>query len=324
MASASARERRRRPSDLGGTLWLAAALFTATVCLAFSLIWLVDGVAEPTQSMVLLAVAAVASMVVASFADSTWSARRLGTVELGNATRLFAITSILFLIPTVLISVTQDDTSSARDLAARDLDAACPPGSVPPLPFPDVAVGSAQERTGSCLAWWGVIDAGGSGLAAQSAVTRAQAATLLDRVVRSAGEPLPPAPVGSVPADAVGSVHAPAIARLAASGIMGGVDDDRFDPGEAITRGQLSTLLGRAHAHVTGGGLPAAEAGLFSDVEGSVHEEAIRSVAVAGIAVGDGDTFSPGEAVTRGQLLTMLARSLDLWVAEHGVELPEP
>lgn len=324
MASTTAHDRRHHlTAELGGTLWLAAALFTATICLAFSLLWLVEGVAEPAQSMVVLAGAAITAMVISSYADSTWSARRLGAVELGNATRLFAITSILFLVPTVLISMAAVEDESTTEIAARDLDAACPASSVPSVAFADVVVGSAQERTGSCLAWWGVIGSGGSELGAGGEVTRAQAATFLDRLVRGAGEPLRPAPLGSVPADAEASVHAASIGRVAAAGIMGGVADDRFAPGEVVTRGQLSSLLARAHAHVTGGELRAPDTPLFSDVEGNVHAEAIGGVALAGIAVGNGDTFAPDEPVTRGQLLTTIARALDLWVAEHGVPLPE-
>lgn len=300
-------------------MWLALALFTATICLAVSLLWLVEGDAEPGVGMVVLAVAAVASMIVSSFADRTWSARRLGAIELGNATRLFAVTSILFLAPTALISLTGDDVP---ELEARDLDAACPPDEVPEAAFPDLSAGSALERTASCLAWWDVVAADGNALAGAEVVPRAQAAAFLDRLVSSVGEPLAPAPPGAVPADAASSVHAQAIARLVASGIMGGVDDERFAPGEPVTRGQLSTLVARAHEHVTGEALPAVSEALFTDVEGGVHADAIRAVAVAGIAVGNDGEFSPSAPVTRAQLLTIFARTLDLWVANGGASLP--
>lgn len=325
MASTTIHHRRHHPgAELGSTLWLAGALFTTTACVAFSLLWLVEGVGESPLGMWVLGGAAVGAMVVSSFADTTWSARRLGTTELGNATRLLGITSVLFLIPTVLIGMApeREAATAAAEPTARGLDAACPAVSVPSAAFADVVVGSALDRTASCVAWWGVIPAGGAELAGTDLVPRAQAATFLDRLVRSAGEPLRPAPVGSVPADANDSVHAASIGRVVAGDLMGGVTDDRFAPGEAVTRAQLSTLVARAHTHVTGGQLRGAEGDRFTDVEGDVHAEAIRSVAAAGIAVGDGDTFSPDEPVTRAQLLTIVARVLDLWVAEHGVPLP--
>ncbi|MEX2659672.1 MAG: S-layer homology domain-containing protein [Acidimicrobiales bacterium] len=325
MASTTIHDRRHHPgAELGSTLWLAGALFTSTICLAYSLLWLVEGVGESFLGMWVLGGAAAGAIVVSSFADSTWSARRLGTTELGNATRLFGITSVLFLIPTVLIGMApESEDVAASELSPRGLDAACPTVSVPSVAFADVVVGSALDRTASCVAWWGVIPAGGAELAGTDLVPRAQTATFLDRLVRRAGEPLRPAPVGSVPADATDSVHAAAIGRVVAGDLMGGVADDSFAPVEPVTRAQLSTLVARAHVQVTGGQLRGAEGELFTDVEGNVHVEAIRSVAAAGIAVGDGDTFSPDEPVTRAQLLTIVARTLDLWVAEHGVSLPE-
>ncbi len=323
MASTTAPERRHDlTTELGGTLWLAAALFTATVCLAFSLLWLVEGVAEPRLSMGLLAGAAIASIVVASVADGSWSAHRLGTAELGNATRLLGITSILFLLPTALISLSPVEAEGPASLAARDLGAGCPADEVPSAAFTGVAVGSAQERTASCLAWWGVLDAGTADVAPAGEAARGEVAALLDGMARSAGQSLRPAPVGSVPADAADSEHAAAIGRLAAAGIMGGVGDERFEPEQAVTRAQLSTLVARLHTHVTAGELTTDRTDLFADIEGNVHADAIRGAAVAGIAIGDGDTFGPDAPVTRAQLFTILARTLDLWAADHAVDLP--
>lgn len=86
MASTTIHDRRHHPgAELGSTLWLAGALFTSTICLAYSLLWLVEGVGASFLGMWVLGGAAAGAMVVSSFADSTWSARRLGTTELGNA-----------------------------------------------------------------------------------------------------------------------------------------------------------------------------------------------------------------------------------------------
>lgn len=315
----SATDRRRDlVAELGGTLWLAATLFTATVCLGLSLVWLVEGRREPGTSMIVLAVAAIVATVVSSFADNSWSARQLKTVELGNATRLFAITSILFLIPTVLISV----TAGEEQLPARDLDAACPPGSVPDVGFADVLVDSSDASTASCLSWWGVLSSDGGALALRQPVVRAQVATLVDNVVRSAGAPLGEAPDAVLPADAAETVHAPAIARILTTDLMGGLAADRFGAADPVTRSQLATVLSRTHEHVTGAALAPAAEEHFDDLEDSVHADAIERVAAAGIAVGDGERFGPDEPATRGEVFSGLARSLDLWVAEHGVPVP--
>lgn len=307
-------------TQLGGTLWLAGALFVATVCLALSLLWLIDGGDVSRTAIIVLAAAATAAIAISSFADSTWSAWRLDTRELGNATRLLALASILFLVPTVLIGLAESEAEGPSGLAARDLDAACPVEEVPEVAFADAAVGSAAERVASCLVWWDVVRGGEP--TAGAVVPRAGVAAYLDRLVRSAGEPLRPAPRGSVPADAINSVHATAIGRIAASGIMGGVAEDRFDPDSPVTRSQLSTLVARAHEHVTGAPLEATGDELFDDIDGNTHQGSIESVAEAGIAVGAEGSFSPDTPITLPQLHTILARALDLWVADHGVALP--
>ncbi len=305
-------------AELGGTLWLAATLFTATVCLGLSLVWLVEGRREPGAGMVVLAVAAIVAMVVSSFADNSWSARRLRTVELGNATRLFAITSILFLIPTVLISV----TAGEEQLPTRDLDAACPPDSVPDVGFADVLVDSSDARAASCLSWWGVLSSDGGALALRQPVVRAQVATLIDNAVRGAGAPLDEAPEAVLPVDAAESVHAAAIARILTTDLMGGVAADRFGAADPVTRSQIATVLARTHEHVTGAELAPVDEEHFDDLDDSVHADAVERVAAAGIAVGDGEHFGPEEPATRGELFSALARSLDIWVADHGVALP--
>jgi hypothetical protein len=52
---------------------------------------------------------------------------------------------------------------------------------------------------------------------------------------------------------------------------------------------------------------------VLSDIEGRVHEQAIRAIAEAGITGGYRDgTFRPAADVTRGQMATFLSRALDL------------
>jgi hypothetical protein len=109
--------------------------------------------------------------------------------------------------------------------------------------------------------------------------------------------------------DIAESSHRGAINALAAAGVFGGCDDERFCPNTTITRGQFATALARS------AGLDGIEegTGLFDDIPGSPHAPAIRALAEAGAVSGCQDRkFCPGQALTRAQAATMLARVLDL------------
>jgi chitinase len=114
--------------------------------------------------------------------------------------------------------------------------------------------------------------------------------------------------------DVFGGVHAPAIDRMAAAGVIAGYADGTFRPTRAITRGQLATLLTRAldlDARDCTGACTR-----LSDVGSSTHAAGIRALVGAGVASGFPDgTFRPGSPVTRAQLASMLA---------VGFELPPP
>ncbi|MFP4311705.1 MAG: S-layer homology domain-containing protein [Nitriliruptoraceae bacterium] len=111
-----------------------------------------------------------------------------------------------------------------------------------------------------------------------------------------------------VPADAGGSTHRGAIARVLAAGVMSGYADGTFGPGDRLTRGQAATVLaGAFELSTTGLGRP------FTDTDGSVHAGAIAAAARAGLVDGYPDgTFRPGRTVTRAQLASMLAGGLGL------------
>ena len=119
--------------------------------------------------------------------------------------------------------------------------------------------------------------------------------------------PLPPdVRLWDVP---VGSIHRDNVVALDRAGIIGGYQDNTYRPANDLTRGQMATIVGRAK------GLPAVAPGRrFRDVDAATpHAGAIGAVSAAGIVGGFRDgTFRPGEPVTRGQMATFLARSLDL------------
>lgn len=87
-------------------------------------------------------------------------------------------------------------------------------------------------------------------------------------------------------------------------GMMQGVQEDRFDPGEPSTRGTLLTMLYRME------GEPGVFGRSFSDVPGGAwYENAVIWASANGIATGYEDgSFRPEAVITREQLATILYR----------------
>jgi hypothetical protein len=135
-------------------------------------------------------------------------------------------------------------------------------------------------------------------------VTRGQMAAFLARALAL------PSSSGNTFGDDDGSVFESAIESLADAGITKGCNppaNDRFCPGQSVTRGEMAAFLARAF------GLPPAAGDPFTDDNGSVFESAIESIAAAGITKGcnppTNDRFCPGESVTRGQMAAFLHRA---------------
>jgi hypothetical protein len=104
----------------------------------------------------------------------------------------------------------------------------------------------------------------------------------------------------------VTGTHAKAIEELVGRGITDGCRPTAFCPTWSVTRAQAATFLQRAAK------LPAGPRGAFSDVSG-VHRPGIEAAAARGITRGCGGTrFCPNDSVTRGQLASLLQRTLRL------------
>ncbi len=104
-----------------------------------------------------------------------------------------------------------------------------------------------------------------------------------------------------------GSIHEFSIQDIAEAGITVGCGGNRYCPNQAVTRGQMASFLTRALD------LPPSPDDWFDDDDKSVHDEAIDSIAEAGITKGfPNGTFRPDQAVTRGQMASFLTRALDL------------
>lgn len=132
-------------------------------------------------------------------------------------------------------------------------------------------------------------------------VTRGQMAAFLVRALGT--EPR----AGDTFTDDDGSPFEADIETLAALGVTSGCARRRFCPEAPITRGQMAVFLTRA-AH-----LPASNANSFSDDDQSPFEEAIESLAAAGVTQGCGrDRFCPDDPVTRGQMAAFLVGTFGL------------
>lgn len=109
------------------------------------------------------------------------------------------------------------------------------------------------------------------------------------------------------------SVFEDDIDRFATRGITRGCnppDNDRFCPGESVTRGQMAAFLVRAFDY------PPALPGTFVDTVGSVFAADIAALAQARVTLGcnppDNNRFCPDQAVTRAEMATFLVRALGL------------
>ncbi len=107
-----------------------------------------------------------------------------------------------------------------------------------------------------------------------------------------------------------GTTYAGDVAWLGANGITNGCNPpwrDDFCPNRTLTRAEAATMLVRAL------GLPPSPVDRFSDDDGTSHEEAINSLAAAGITRGcAAESFCPHQPLNRAQMAALIARALDL------------
>lgn len=109
------------------------------------------------------------------------------------------------------------------------------------------------------------------------------------------------------------SVHQNGIEAVAVAGITVGCNppaNDRYCPGDNVSRAQAATFLARAYS------LPADGNDYFVDDEGHTLERGINKVAAAGITAGcnppANDRFCPEQSLTRAQFATFIVRADDI------------
>jgi acyl-homoserine-lactone acylase len=132
--------------------------------------------------------------------------------------------------------------------------------------------------------------------------------------VRTVSAPRSTAPAPSFRDVAPGDVHARAILALAADGILVGYTDGTFRPQRSITRAQVASVVGAAFD------IPPADSGPFVDVSPeNPHYGRINGLAAAELIYGlTADTYGPSRPITRGQLASVLARTLGLERLDDG------
>lgn len=114
------------------------------------------------------------------------------------------------------------------------------------------------------------------------------------------------------------NVHEFAIDCLVAWGFASGVAEDRFAPGETVTRGQMATFLDRVLYRA--GYEDATEVDYFDDDNGNPHERSINRLAMWGLVTGVADgRYAPSTSVTRAQMATFLVRFYEFTAVEGNV-----
>jgi murein DD-endopeptidase MepM/ murein hydrolase activator NlpD len=201
------------------------------------------------------------------------------------------------------------------------LDAACP-GIDGSERFSDVS-GSEYEASIACVSAWQIALGREDGtFGPHDLLTRGQMASFLTRLLDATGLTLPDGDGLTVIdyTDIAGHTHEAAIRQISAVGVANGYGDGLFGPNDRLTRAQITSFAVRTYEEVAGRSLPAPR-DVFLDDDGSVHEDAINAAAAARLV--DAATpghFAPGRAVSRQEMADLIARLLDLLVADGFID----
>ena len=181
-------------------------------------------------------------------------------------------------------------------------------GEAPDLPFSDVtesdwfydAVTYAYEN--------GLMDGVGMGLfAPNSETTRAQLVTILYRL---AGQPAPSGDSGFSDVE-TGTWYTDAVAWAAQNGIVNGVSDTQFAPGDDITREQLAVILYRYATYQGYDVSQRADLSGFVDADtiSTYAQEALSWANAQGLVLGfEDDSLRPQGNASRAQIAAVLMR----------------
>ena len=179
-----------------------------------------------------------------------------------------------------------------------------------PLPFPDVTEGDWFYDAVRCAYENSLMDGVGDNLfAPNSETTRAQLVTILYRL---AGEPEPGGDSGFADV-AAGTWYTDAVAWAAENGIVNGVSDTEFAPGDDITREQLAAILYRYAAYQGYDVSQRADLSGFGDASSirGYAQEALSWAHAQGLVLGFEDgSLRPQGTASRAQIAAVLMRFL--------------
>ena len=185
-----------------------------------------------------------------------------------------------------------------------------------PLPFPDVTEGDWFYDAVRCAYENSLMDGVGDNLfAPNSQTTRAQLVTILYRL---AGEPEPGGDSGFADV-AAGTWYTDAVAWAAQNGIVNGVSDTEFAPGDDITREQLAAILYRYAACQGYDVSQRADLSGFGDASSirGYAQEALSWAHAQGLVLGFEDgSLRPQGTASRAQIAAVLMRFLAAVPAE--------
>lgn len=204
----------------------------------------------------------------------------------------------------------------------RALELACPADRVTGEDYTDLAA-SAHGDSIRCLSWYGITQGGADGsFGADRAVTRAQMATFLVRVLTEAGVELP-ADLPDAFSDDDANPHEASLDALAALDVVNGSGDGTVKPDAAVRRDQMASFLVAALEAIEQQELADAVTDYFEDDNENVHRGAINALAGLGIAAGRAQgVFDPSNEVKRDQMATFLMRLIDRLVEQGDVDVP--
>ncbi len=200
-------------------------------------------------------------------------------------------------------------------------------GSYPPSAFDDVSRTAVHVDGIDCVTWYEVaVGVGDNRFAPHRTITRGEMATFIARTLDRVGYELPVDETAGDPGDGSGEVaeepaftdiagttHEESITLLAEAGIVSGIGDGLFAPRRTVTRAQMATFLVKTVELLLERDFVAGE-DWFDDTDGSVHAPQIDVARELQITLGTSDPrlYEPDREVSRAQMASFIARTLDL------------
>ncbi len=247
---------------------------------------------------------------------------KASTLPLHSPRRISAAVAFVAAVALIVPLIVTGPAEAIEPPFNRGIEAACVEGVRTLDRFADVTPGATHAEAISCLWAYGVAQGRFAGTEPvynpQDTVTRQQMASFIARkldVLTADVYSLPESPADAPfeDADAISAAHLLSVNRLVEAGIVQGFGDGTYRPTQQLNRAQMASFIVRALEEVTGQDIPRSP--IFTDVSGT-HQANIEKLATIGVTVGrDVNIYAPGAPVTRAQMASFIARSMDYLVA---------